>query len=103
MPVEGAALDWYDKVRVRELEATSSCFGFLGLPVGTFSLFVVVGSLQSYPIPKREPFLFLGYWASWIFGFPKDPQYFHGLGKYPSYIIQHLLRTIIYMVIGLRV
>eukprot|EP00439_Symbiodinium_sp_Y106_P028013 s400_g3.t1 len=32
MPVEGAALDWYDKVRVRELEATSSCFGFLGLP-----------------------------------------------------------------------
>ena len=30
----------------------------LGLPVGPFSdsFFVVLGSLQSYPIPKRKPF-----------------------------------------------
>ena len=35
----------------------------LGLPVGPFSLFVAVGSLEDHPVPKREHLLFLGYWG----------------------------------------
>ena len=36
----------------------------LGLSVGPFFPFFSPRFLINYPIPKREPFLFLGYWLS---------------------------------------
>ena len=54
---------WHQHAAIDNLGLTVDPFS-LFVTVDPFSLFVVVGSLYNYPIPKREDFLFLGYWGS---------------------------------------